>query len=121
MLALSFLLYGFGNCYVSGCALSLVSFYCRSSVKLECREASELYIRFSNTAAIKIFVSLWCSIGSRFFCGPLPLDRIIPVPLIVDLSIVIVAISCPVVLALVVFVMSGWIARTLFGSWIRMF
>ncbi|KAG5379178.1 hypothetical protein IGI04_027020, partial [Brassica rapa subsp. trilocularis] len=53
----------------------------RSSVKLECREASELYIRFSNTAAIKIFVSLWCSIGSRFFCGPLPLDRIIPVPL----------------------------------------
>lgn len=81
MLALSFLLYGFGNCYVSGCALSLVSFYCRSSVKLECREASELYIRFSNTAAIKIFVSLWCSIGSRFFCGPLPLDRIIPVPL----------------------------------------
>ncbi|CAN6843571.1 unnamed protein product [Brassica oleracea] len=118
MLALSFSLSGIGNCSVSGCALSLVSFYCRSSVKLECREASELSIRFSDTAAAKISKSLWWSIGSRFSCGPLLLDCSILVPLVFDLSIVVAAISCPVVLALVVLLVSGWVTRTLFGSWI---
>ncbi|KAG5409662.1 hypothetical protein IGI04_005981, partial [Brassica rapa subsp. trilocularis] len=65
MLALSFSLSGMGNCSVS--------------VKLECWEASELSIRFSDTTAAKISMSLWWSIGSRFSCGPLPLDRSIPV------------------------------------------
>ncbi|KAG2281127.1 hypothetical protein Bca52824_052347 [Brassica carinata] len=37
---------------------------------------------------------------------------------VVDLSIVVEAIACPVVLALVVLVVSGWVTRTLFGSWI---
>lgn len=81
MLAPSFSLSSIGNCSVSSCALSLISFYCRSSVKLECREASELSIWFSDTAAAKISESLWWSIGSRFSCGPLLLDRSIPVPL----------------------------------------